>query len=188
MPTQRKRKNPTRRGGSPLRVNEPGVRGEYRNAKPDSSLTTILIVCIAMVLVVILLIAFNSKPKPLPVQPTPNVVQQIPEPVNKPVEPAPVEEVKPEVVAKKKVKTPAPAEPKKKVEIEVSGKVKKEIENEEPTEKVVKPSNDDEVVVPRSFMGGLTNPDMEEKNKGKNIDKEGQREEAAKKKDLNVME
>jgi flagellar basal body-associated protein FliL len=188
MPTQRKRKNPTRRGNSPVRDNESGGRGEYRRQKPDNSLTTILIVCIALVAVVIVLIAFNSKSKPVPVQPAPNVVQQNPEPVTKPVEPEP-EVAKPEVATKKKVKVAAPVEPKKKVEIEVSGQTKKEVvQEEEPVEKPAKPNSDDEVVIPKSFMGGLTNPDMEEKNKGKNVDKEGQREEAAKKKDLNVME
>jgi len=184
MPTQRRRKNPTRRGGSPIRDNDSGSRGEYRKPKSDSSLTTILVVMIGLVLVVILLITFNSKTKPLPVQPA--VAQQKAEPV-KPVEPEPVEEVKPEVV-KKKVKAPTPVEPKKKVEIEVSGKTNKVAAEQEPAEKVEKPSKDDEVVIPRSFMGGLTNPDMEEKNKAKNIDKDGQREEATKKKELNVME
>lgn len=185
MPTQRRRKNPTRRGGSPIRDNESGSRGEYRKPKSDSNLTTILVVMIGLVLVVILLITFNSKTKPLPAQPAP-VAQQKVEPV-KPVEPEPVEEVKPEVV-KKKVKAPTPVEPKKKVEIEVSGKTNKVAAEQEPAEKVEKPSKDDEVVIPRSFMGGLTNPDMEEKNKAKNIDKDGQREEATKKKELNVME
>ena len=181
MVTQRKRKQQTRRSESPLRVNEPGTRNNYRQSSSGGNLTSVLVLClfVAFGLLIFLIYLYNSKKPPIVVAPA--VVEQKPAPVIAPkVTPAPVEEEKPPVVAKKKA-APA-ATPKKQLNLEITGAEKKtEVAKPavEPESQPAASNNEDNPPPPKSFMGGLSNPEMEK-------NKDNSREERRKKKEIDL--
>lgn len=186
MATERKRRQQTRRSVSPLKVNEPGIRNEYgRRSKSGSDLTTTLVVClcIAVIILIAVLVLYNKKstpPTPIPVNPSDK--KYIVNPLIPPVGVPPIVEVEDksiETPVKKKKTSPPPvtkAESKKGIDLEISGTQKNpEVSKpvvKEPEKEVKKAEEDDKPVIPRSFMGGLSNPEMEKAKEGTSPKKE----------------
>lgn len=177
MPTQQRKKHQTRRGAAPLRVSEPGIRKDYRRGNSNGNLTSILVMCliVAFILLVAVIYLYQKKSnQPVPIS-TPNVVEQKPAAIQnqKPSQPAEVVvEDKAEPVKKKKKSTTGdgkettkPAEAKKPINLEISGEKAPEkpkpVEEEPEVKKVDKANSEDEPAIPKSFMGGLSNPELE---------------------------
>ena len=201
MATQRKKRQATRRSPSKLRGNDPGERRGNGPSSSGSNLTNTLIGCLilAFAFLFFLLYLYNTKATPI----SKNLVEQ--KPAIKPIPPKVVvepvvEEEKTEVVAKTKKNKPlvddtvksSTKEPKKSINLEISGSEKK-TEQTKPAEidsvkaPTKKPVNDDEPVLPKSFMGGVTNPEMEKAKPAEvDQDKDREREERRKKKEYEL--
>lgn len=178
MPTQQRKKHQTRRGAAPLRVSEPGIRKDYRRGESNGNLTSILVMCliVAFILLVAVIYLYQKKGnQPVPIA-NQNIVEQKPAPiqnqkVNPPAEVVVEEKVEPPVKKKKKSTTEdgkeaaKPAEVKKPINLEISGEKAPEkpkpVEEEPEVKKVNKSNPEDEPVIPKSFMGGLSNPELE---------------------------
>lgn len=188
MVTQRKR-NPTRRGGSPMSGNErERIEPRGRSRGKGSDLTTILVILLVFAFVVLFGLIYLAQNKnkqvattpvpPPPANPAPTIVQ-----TQKEQEPIVEESPKKKPKAK-------PKEPAKRVNVEVVGEKTKEepVETHEPAEVKPKQKNDDDAPVqPKSFMGGLSNPEMEQKQ-GNDPDKDKAREERRKKIENEALE
>lgn len=181
MPTQRKRA-PTRRGASPMRGD--GGGGDYRGGnRKNGNLTGILTIMLvfAVIALFVLIYLFQSKNNK-PVQQAPVVEQKAPPPAP----PAPVKAPEPIVEEAPKKKPKEVPAPKKNINLEVTGEKPVEPAPAEVAPVVKKKVNsDDDPVPPKSFMGGLSNPEME-KNQGSNPDQDRAREERRKKKDYEL--